>query len=248
MNEPSQNTEIISPITPMTMLSIAVGQGADLDKLQKLMDLHERWEKNEAKKAFVQAMASFKTENIVIIKDKENPKFSVANKKAMYTSLGNMVSTVTPFLSKYGLSVRWDISQEERIKITAVITHQMGHSESCSFIGPPDVAGSKSAVQEIKSTITYGKAVTFESICGLASTDANIDDDGNGESKHKTISEDEFQLELAKIKTAETIEILSEVYLKAYADAAVIDDRKTMSSYLQAKAKRQRDLKPGVKS
>jgi hypothetical protein len=243
----TEELQTIPTVTPMTLLSMAVSQGADLDRIQKFMDLQERWEKNEAKKAFVQAMASFKTESIIIIKDKENPKFSTGNKKAMYTSLGNMVTIVTPFLSKHGLSVRWDISQEDRIKITAIITHQMGHSESCSFIGPPDVAGSKSPVQEIKSTITYGKAVTFESICGLASTDANMEDDGNGSSQ-KTISEDEFQLQLAQIKTAETIEILGEVYLKAYADAAVIDDRKTMSAYLQAKAKRQRDLKAEVKA
>jgi hypothetical protein len=44
---------------------------------------------------------------------------------------------------------------------------------------PADTSGAKNVIQQIKSTITYLKAVTFESICGLASTDATVDDDGN---------------------------------------------------------------------
>ena len=48
MNEPQKQQQLIpaSPVTPMEMLTIAVQQNADLDKLQKLMDLQDRWEKN----------------------------------------------------------------------------------------------------------------------------------------------------------------------------------------------------------
>jgi hypothetical protein len=42
-----------------------------------------------------------------------------------------------------------------------------------------DGSGAKNPIQQIKSTITYLKGVTFESITGLASTDDNVDDDGN---------------------------------------------------------------------
>ncbi len=45
-------------ITPQQMLAIAVQQGADLQKLEKLMELQERWEKNQARKAYVAAMAA----------------------------------------------------------------------------------------------------------------------------------------------------------------------------------------------
>jgi hypothetical protein len=31
-------------MTPMQMLQIAVSQGADLERIQKLMDLQDRWE------------------------------------------------------------------------------------------------------------------------------------------------------------------------------------------------------------
>jgi len=38
-------------LTPMTLINMAVSQGADTDKLKQLMDLQERWEANEARKA-----------------------------------------------------------------------------------------------------------------------------------------------------------------------------------------------------
>ena len=61
MSDPQKKTEIIEAeptalpaqaVTPMQMLQIAVEQGADLDRLEKLMDMQERWEANEARKAF----------------------------------------------------------------------------------------------------------------------------------------------------------------------------------------------------
>ena len=57
--------------------------------------------------------------------------------------------------------------------------------------GKEDTSGSKNAIQQIKSTITYLKSVTFESIIGLASTDANLDDDGNSTSEDEYISQDQ---------------------------------------------------------
>ena len=40
--------------TPAALLAMAVQQGADLDKLERLMALQERWEANEARKANVE--------------------------------------------------------------------------------------------------------------------------------------------------------------------------------------------------
>ena len=38
--------------TPAFVISQAISSGADLDKLEKLLALQERWEANEAKKAY----------------------------------------------------------------------------------------------------------------------------------------------------------------------------------------------------
>ena len=57
--------------TPAALLQIAVQQGADIDKLERLMALQERWEAAEAKKAFNCAFAAFKSEAVRLIKNKE---------------------------------------------------------------------------------------------------------------------------------------------------------------------------------
>ena len=44
---------------PQQLLQIAVEKGAELDKLERLMDLQERWQANEAQKAFNEALAGF---------------------------------------------------------------------------------------------------------------------------------------------------------------------------------------------
>lgn len=160
--------------TPAEMIRMAVSGGADLDKIEKLLILQERWEANEARKAFHKAVAEFKKNPPRITKDKDNAQY-----KSKYTTLGNLVNTVNPELSKHGLSAHWDIKQNGIIEVTCILSHSLGHSERTSASAPADVSGAKNVIQQIKSTITYLKAVTFESAVGLASTDANLDDDGN---------------------------------------------------------------------
>jgi hypothetical protein len=172
--------------TPATLLAMAVAQNADLGRLEQLMDLQVRWEANEARKAFHAAVAAFKANAPTITKDMENKQYG-----STYTSLPNLVNTAAPELSKYGLSARWDISQEKAITVTCILSHVLGHSEQVSMSGPPDDSGKKNPLQQIKSTVTYLKITTFEAITGLASSDGN--DDGNGAGPTApTITEDQI--------------------------------------------------------
>lgn len=177
MENQEKNTAMAERSSPAEMIRLAVSGGADLEKLEKLLGIQERWEANEARKAFHQAMADFKSHSPRITKDKKNNQYN-----SMYTTLGNLVNTVNPELSKNGLSASWDIKQNGTISVTCRITHKLGHSECSTASAPADVSGSKNAIQQIKSTVTYLKAVTFEAITGLASSDANLDDDGAGTS------------------------------------------------------------------
>ena len=164
--------------TPADLVRYAMESGADLDRLERLMQMQTEWEKREAQKLFTEAMSAFKAEDIVVTKDRHNKHFD-----SRYSSIGNLVGTVTPFLSKHGLSADWDLEDGQNIKVTCTITHRGGGFKSVSFSGPPDTSGSKNVIQQRKSTVTYLKSVTFESVCGIATTDANLDDDGNGSSE-----------------------------------------------------------------
>jgi hypothetical protein len=47
--------------SPAEMIKAAVAGGADLEKLKGLLELQKDWEANEARKAYHEAMAQFKT-------------------------------------------------------------------------------------------------------------------------------------------------------------------------------------------
>lgn len=235
----------VTPITPMSLIHMAVSSNADLDKIEKLMQLKREWEADEAKKAFIVAMAAFKAISIRVIKDKENKQYSKDGNKAMYVSLGNLVNTVTPHLGANGLSARWDIDQAVGVKVTCIITHSLGHSESVSMVCPLDKSGAKNPIQEIKSSITYAKACTFESICGLASTDANLDDDGNGSGNSEPapgIAEERYVEQVEWIKAARTTKELFDIHAAAHVEAQKIKDNAAMKGYLAAKNARKAEL------
>ena len=182
--------------TPSALLAIAVQQGADMAKLEKLMDLQERWEKNEARKAFTKAMAAFKANPPVIVKDKTviiKHKDGGGTTEYDHASIGNVVGAITKGLGEHGLSHRWQVTQDikegggGRITVTCFITHEMGHTEEVSMSGPPDTSGSKNNIQAIASTVTYLERYTLLAATGLA-TNEMPDDDGRG-SEIKRIDE-----------------------------------------------------------
>lgn len=176
-----QKPETAVAITPMQMLQIAVEQGADLDKLSKLMDLQERWEKNEARKAYVAALTAFKEHPPTVMKNKR-ASFGRSDSKTEYeyATLAQVVDVIAPALSKHGLSHRWatEQSKEGGIAVTCWLTHQMGHSESVTLTANADTSGSKNSIQAIGSTVTYLQRYTLLAITGLAAVDQ--DDDGRG--------------------------------------------------------------------
>lgn len=239
----NQSTELVvqQNAPPDSMLSIieraVTSPEFDVNKLAQLLEMRERWEKNEARKAFAEAMSSFKTEAIRVVRDKTNTQYG-----SKYVSLGNLVGTVTPFLSKHGLTAKWELDQSSGIKVTCVVTHTAGHFESVSMTCPPDTSGKKNPIQEIKSAITYAKACTFESICGLASTDANVDDDGNGSSNADLLPMDKVEEQCEWIANSRNIDELARLYKAAYKEADAAGDKSAQNRYINAKNKRKAEL------
>lgn len=183
-------------VTPMSMIQLAVEQGADIDKLEKLMALQERWEANEAKKAFVSARNAFKANPPKLVKDK---KVEFANNDGSVTSydhatLAQISDVIGTALAEYGLSHHWDIDQKQGgiISVTCVLTHSMGHSEKVTMASTPDQSGKKNAIQQVASTVTYLERYTLLAATGLAAK--GMDDDGRGSeapAKVQTINENQ---------------------------------------------------------
>ena len=167
-------------ITPMELIVRAQQSDVSLEKMEQLFNLQLRWEENEAKKAYFQAVARFKAVAVDIVKTKR-VKYTTAKGVTEYThsELGQIVNTVTPLLSQQGLSSRWEYSQADgQIKVTCYLTHEMGYEKSTSLQAAPDESGGKNSIQAIGSATTYLERYTFLAMTGLATRDQ--DDDGKG--------------------------------------------------------------------
>jgi hypothetical protein len=166
--------------SPAALMMQAIEKGLDLGQVEKAMALQERWEANEARKAYHEAMAAFKSNPPEIDKDRK-VKFQTSKGLTEYrhASLANVTDKINSALSLHGLSAGWKVSQEDKkITVTCTITHRLGHSESTSLSGAPDDSGSKNSIQAVGSTISYLSRYTLLALTGLATHD--MDDDSNG--------------------------------------------------------------------
>ncbi len=168
-----KNNEIVAhpePVTPASMLQIALEKGASIEQMQQLMDLQDRWEANQAKKAYVQAMTQFRSKCPAIEKTRKAHN-------SMYAGLAETLQTIKGLLSECGLSHSWRTgkTQDGLIEVTCCVTHISGHSECTSLAGEPDKSGSKNSIQAVASTVSYLERYTLYALLGLASKDMDTD-------------------------------------------------------------------------
>ena len=223
------------PVTPMEMLQVAVSQGADLTKIEKLMELQERFEKNEARKQFDAAIAAFKENPPELSKNKE-VDFTSQKGRTHYkhASLDEVALKIGSALSPHGLSFRWGVEQTgAKVKVTCILAHKAGHSETVQLEGEADNTGNKNSIQAVGSTITYLQRYTLLSITGMAVQDQ--DDDGRG----GVALTDEMTDLLDIIAQSSTLEELKGAYLEAMR-VATTNPQKLV--FMDAKDKRQKEL------
>jgi len=226
---------------PTKLLTLAVEKNASIETLEKLMALQERYEANEARKAYHEAMAAFKANPPTIVKSK-TVRFGQTSYR--HADLAEVATVIGKELSKHGLSAAWrtaqqgeEIAQKDRgITVTCEITHVLGHTERTSLTAPPDISGSKNTIQSIASTVTYLQRYSLLSLTGLAAQDE--DNDGAGaEAEHITIEQVKTLGKLIEDTDADVMKFLA--FFK-------IDDLETLSSndykraVAQLEAKKQR--------
>lgn len=161
--------EAVPTTTPMTMLEKAVSSGASLEMVEKLMALQERWEANQARKAFDEAIAAAKAEIKPVVRN------ATGHNAKRYADFAAIANAIDPVISKHGLSYRFRTNQTDKIAVTCILSHKAGHYEETTLAGPADASGSKNAIQAIGSTLTYLQRYSLVQALGLA---ASNDDDG----------------------------------------------------------------------
>jgi ERF superfamily len=181
------------PATPMEMVARAVQMGADPTTLERLLALQERYEQNQARKAYAQAIAKARGEIGPIFKSGE-VKMGTGRPGYRHAKLDDIERMVVPVFSKHGLSYRWGTRVPENkpdwVIVTCHVEHRDGHYEENSLGGAADTTGAKNPIQAIGSAVTYLCRYTVMAALGLSATDD--DDDGRGAGNGEVITEQEL--------------------------------------------------------
>lgn len=175
------NQEVNLPMVAaphMRLIELAVEKG-DITLLEKIMDLEERYEANQAKKDFNAAMSIFQSELPVI--EKAGVVHYESTKGIThyaYAKLEDIAHAIKPALKLAGLSYRFTQSQDQGyITVVCIVTHSSGHFETSQLTSQADFSGGKDALKAIASAISYLRRYTLTGSLGIV---AGGEDDDAG--------------------------------------------------------------------
>lgn len=168
-----------SPLDKLAKMDLS---SIDPDKLEKLLEVQERWEGNEAKKAYAKAMAECQAEvpNVIHAANRNNQTNS------NYAKYDAVVRAIKPIYVRHGFTVSFGESPCDRegfILVVATVRHSSGHAETFQRFAPIDNLGpkgnpTKTMLHGCESSMKYMQRKLLESIFGASEGDEVADDDG----------------------------------------------------------------------
>lgn len=178
--------------TPMAFIAAAIANDMDVEKLEKLMDLQERYENRNAQKEFIQAMAEFQSICPSVFRSKDSDKHS-------YAPLETIIASIRPALQKTGLSVRFDSEINEN-SVTAIckVSHAGGFTEESRFTCPVERLTSNQGkrimndAQALASASSYAKRYAVKNAFNIV--ESYEDDDAEGTSSNRITPEQAARL------------------------------------------------------
>lgn len=147
----------------------------DIERMERLLQMHERLVAGQAKAAYAAALARLQPK-LPMISERGSIKNSAGTVQSKYAFWEDIVTVITPVLAAEGFSLSFRTGNaNQRIQITGVLAHAQGHSEETTLDLPADTSGSKNAVQAVASSVSYGKRYTAGALLNLRT--GELDDD-----------------------------------------------------------------------
>jgi hypothetical protein len=174
---------IATPAHETSLLEIisraASDPDVDIEKMERLMEMHERMEDKQAERAFNLAMRDVQSESRPIAADASNPQT-----KSKYASYMALDRVLRPIYTRHGFSLSFNSSDdapEGYVGVLAYVGHSDGHTRTYRATMPSDGKGAKGGDVMTKthatgSAFTYGQRYLLKMIFNVAIGD---DDDGN---------------------------------------------------------------------
>jgi hypothetical protein len=172
----AQPVTAIVPSRVHPLVSTAMQQAPDMATVRELVQLQREWEAHEQKRAYTSALVALKRDlPTVIERDQKVDYTNSSGKRTTYThaSIAHVVEQVTESLTGHGFEMHWEPNTVERgnVQVTCRLTHQDGHSETCTLAAPPDTSGNKNPAQAVASTVTLLQRYTACALLGIVTRD-----------------------------------------------------------------------------
>ncbi len=164
-----QETSLISLIE-----RAARDPSVDVNKMERLFDMHATMQKREAEKAFNAAMASAQSELEPVGRQSKNSFAGYT-----YADLATITEAAQPIISKHGFGLSFgaqDSDKPDTIRMVCDVTHRDGFTKRYETSLPYDLAGSqgktnKTRLQAFGSTTTYGRRYMLCLVFNIATQD-----------------------------------------------------------------------------
>lgn len=178
------STEVAAPQSEadamLTMIErVASNPDADLDKMQKMLDMREQMLNRQAEQEFSRAMNAAQSKMGRVATDANNPQ--TRSKYATYAALDR---ALRPVYSAEGFSLSFDTSDSapETVKVVCHVFHSGGHTKTYSVVMPADGKGAKGGDAMTKThaagaAMSYGMRYLLKMIFNVAV--GEDDNDGN---------------------------------------------------------------------
>jgi hypothetical protein len=168
-----------------TIEKVALDPNADIEKLERMLDMKERLDDRaredaarEAEREFYRALAAAQTQVPVVVRTRKN-----SHSNYTYADLADIETQAMPIIRQHGFAVAaWSGTgaPDGHQRVHLRVSHVSGHSHEIQDDFPLDGAGlkggqNKTAIQSKGSTTSYGRRYLLCGYFGIATAD----DDGS---------------------------------------------------------------------
>ncbi|WP_313087267.1 ERF family protein [Stutzerimonas nitrititolerans] len=179
MNELAQRQEshqVVNVSESATILQViqraAADPQCDIEKMERLMAMHERMQAKNAEQSFNSAMAQMQCEIPTVFEGAVN--LHTGNS---YATLDDITRTLKPIMQRFGFALTFKVENAEKaISVTGILMHRDGHREQTTMTLPADVGKGRNEVQAVGSSTTYGKRYVMCALLNITTGETRDDD------------------------------------------------------------------------
>ncbi|EXF45220.1 ERF family protein [Pseudomonas sp. BAY1663] len=189
-----ESAAIVQATESTTILQViqraAADPQCDIEKMERLMAMHERMQAKNAETQFNLALSAAQSEMRPVSADAENKQT-----RSRYATYAKLDSALRPIYTRHGFSLSFNseaAKSEGEIRVVCYVSHAAGHTRPYMLDMPADGKGAKGGdvmtkTHAVGSGASYGMRYLLKMIFNVAV--GEDDDDGNAAAAPKLITQ-----------------------------------------------------------